>query len=289
MTISKLKYYCYDKLKQASIKRPDFESELLLAYILKKDRSYIISHPETKISIFDTIKAAYLCQKRINDTPLAYLLKEKHFYNLCLYINKRVLVPRPESELFIDYFKDLNYTNTLTIDLGTGSGALIISLVKNLKLESFNNYKFVASDISKKALSVAKINAKKQNISENIEFLHSNLLSKLNTKLLDKYKNIYILANLPYLNSQEIKEKSIRKEPILALYSQNNGLHHYFKLLIDIKHRLPSDKHLIIAMEINPQQKDKLIQEINYNFSKADINIIKDYNNKDRLLIVKIK
>jgi release factor glutamine methyltransferase len=288
MTIHKLLHYYHNKLKQASIEKPDFESELLLAHILKKGRTYIISHPETKVSFFSAIKIAYLSQKRIQNTPLAYLLKEKDFYNLKFLVNKNVLIPRPESELFIDYFKDLDYNNSLIIDIGTGSGALIISLIKNLNLKIINNYHFLATDISKRALKVAKKNAKRYSILKNIEFKNSDLLSKITNKTFNNYKKIYILANLPYLNRLEMKEESIKKEPKLALYSQNNGLNHYFRLLKSLKNKLSDNQDLKLAMEINPEQKKALVEKINNTFPNAQINIIKDYSKNDRLILVKI-
>jgi release factor glutamine methyltransferase len=288
MTISKLKNYCYNKLKQASNERPDFESELLLAYVLKKDRTYIISHPETKVSVFNAIKIAYLCQKRTQNTPLAYLLKEKHFYNLKLFINRNVLIPRPESELFIDYFKDLNYNNSLTIDVGTGSGALIISLLKNINLGSFNKKSFLAIDIDKSALKIAKNNAKRYNLLENIDFKQSDLLENISNTILNKYNNIHILANLPYLNETEMQEPSIKKEPKTALYSPDNGLFHYFRLLKEIRAKIDNDTHIKIAMEINPGQKEKLVKVIKSTFLNVQTKIVKDYNDKDRLVIVEI-
>lgn len=288
MTIHKLLQYCYNKLKQASIEKPGFESELLLAYILKKDRSYIISHPNDKVSLLKAIKTSYLSQKRTQGAPLAYLLKEKHFYNLSFIVNKKVLIPRPESELFIDYFKELNYNNSLTIDIGTGSGALIITLIKNIKLESFNKKNFLAVDISKSALKIAKNNAKRYNLLESINFKQSDLLEYISNTTLNKYNNIYILANLPYLSETEIKEPSIKKEPKTALYSPNNGLNHYFRLLKEIRAKIDNDTHIKIAMEINPNQKEKLVKEINNTFLKPEINIIRDYSNNDRLIIVEI-
>jgi|AntRauTorckE6833_2_1112554.scaffolds.fasta_scaffold00062_17 release factor glutamine methyltransferase len=288
MTIHKLLHYCNTRLKQASIEKPDFEAELLLAHILKKDRAYILSHKEDKVSTFTAIKIAYLCQKRTQNTPLAYLLKEKHFYNLSFIVNKNVLIPRPESELFIDYFKDFNFNNTLTIDIGTGSGALIISLIKNLNLDLFNNYHFLATDVSKKALIIAKKNAKKHKVSNDVEFKHCDLLSQISANTLNKHENIYILANLPYLNEKEMKEESIKKEPKSALYSQNNGLSHYFKLLKQIKLKLENHNNLILAMEINPAQQDDLVKEINKNFSNTKMDVIKDYSKNDRLVIAKI-
>ncbi len=289
MTIHKLLQYCYNKLKQASIEKPDFEAKLLLAYLLKKDLSYIITHPEHKINGLKVIKIAYLCQKRIQGNPLAYILKEKHFYNINFFVNKKVLVPRPESELFIDYFKALDYSNSLTIDIGTGSGALIISLIKNINLKPFANYHFLATDISKSALKIAKKNAKKHKVFKNIEFKHSDLLSNINKSSINKYKNIYILANLPYLNSEEIREKTIKKEPKIALYSEDNGLNHYLRLLQEIKSKVSSDKNIILAIEINPGQKQALIKEINNSFLNPEINVIKDYSKNDRLIVVKIK
>lgn len=287
MTIHKLLQYCINKLKQASIERPDFESEILIAYVIKKDREYIISKANTKINILQAFRAAYLCQKRIQGYPIAYLTKEKHFYNLKFFINKNVLVPRPESELYIDYFKNLDYNNSLNIDVGTGSGALIISLVKNINTDEFKNLKFIATDISYPALKVAKRNAKVNKVDDKISFINSNLLKQLEPGIFNQYQKINILANLPYLNDKEIKENSIKKEPKIALYSPKNGLYHYLELIKELKHLNIKNKQVKVAMEINPQQVKALSYKIKEIFPESQINIIKDYRKQERLLIFK--
>ncbi len=267
--------------------KPDFESQIILSKILKKNRSYLISHRDEKINYLKYLKAIKNCKKRVKNIPLAYINKEKGFYNINLTINKNVLIPRPESELFIDYFKNKNFNNSLTIDIGTGSGVLIISLLKNINLKKFYNYKFIASDISVKAIKLAKKNAKKYNLKNIITFKKSDLLSSFKKNELLTPNNIYIIANLPYLNKKEMEEISIQKEPKKALYSNKNGLDHYYRLIDELKQFKLNTKKIEIAMEINPHQKNLLIKKIRDIFPNFDHNIIKDYNNKDRILVIK--
>ncbi|HRH33399.1 MAG TPA: methyltransferase domain-containing protein, partial [bacterium] len=152
---------------------------------------------------------------------------------------------------------------TLIIDIRTGTGCLILSLLHELN-KNGHEIKGLALDISKKALTVAKQNAKKLNI-QNITFLHSNLLSTILKKpiLFKQAKHIIILANLPYLTPQEIKkEKSISREPILALDGGKNGLELYEKLAQQINLlRQDFPIPITIICEINPRQK-KLFEKI---------------------------
>ncbi|NCD00592.1 peptide chain release factor N(5)-glutamine methyltransferase [bacterium] len=290
MTILEIKNNTINKFQQAGFTQSVFETETLISEALGIDKSALIIKENKKLTKKEAKKINKWLKLRLKNYPLAYLTKEKTFYNLNFSVNKNTLIPRPESELFIDYLKEKNLSNYSIIDIGTGSGCLIITLFKNLKPEQKENTLFTGLDVSKKALKVAKKNNKKYNTVNNIKLLKSNLLN--NKKISFKEENI-LIANLPYV-SKEIykKEKSIKKEPKLALIAKNNGLHYYKKLLNNLKDKINSniykDKRFEIIMEINDYQADILKDYIKKIHLNNEINIIKDLNNQQRLFILKI-
>jgi release factor glutamine methyltransferase len=197
------------------------EVDQILCLALHKNKEYLYKKPEKKLAL-TTIKSFYrLVKKRELGWPLAYLRGWQEFYALKFLVNKNTLIPRPDSELIIDAALDfLKEKNNLDIlDIGTGSGCIIISLAKN---NNKNNY--FATDISKKALQIAQTNARKNQVK--INFIHSDLFNKIPEKKFD-----LITANLPYLRPDQMQEKSIQKEPRSALLSGQDGLDHYSKLL----------------------------------------------------------
>lgn len=266
-------------LKNAGLEKPFWEAELLMALTLKTNRIKIISYPEKRISARQLQSFFKLVKKRKEHTPLAYLSGEKEFYGLKFLVNSNVLVPRPESELLVEEawqeIKDLRKEQPkhplYLIDIGTGSGCLAISLCKYAKITTF------ALDISPKALSVAKKNAKLNKV-KNITFIKSDLLKKLPKSLLEK--NLIITANLPYLTPKEIaKEPSVKKEPVIALDGGYDGLTIYRRLFKEIKElkefkkfkklketkrvkkfKEKNDQKIVVLCEINPRQKNPLIK-----------------------------
>ncbi len=284
MIVKQALQYSYKILKQADIVRPEFEAELIISSILGLDRNNLITKDQQKITYFQFHKIKAWTKKRTKHCPLAYLIGNKEFYNLNFKVNKHTLVPRPESELFIDYLKSKDFNNSLIIDLGTGSGCLIISLIKNLNLHNFSNYQFLATDISKQALTVAKKNTVLHQV-KNLIFKQGNLLKPvLDGGYMDSKKNVFILANLPYVSKKQYQDSlSIQKEPKSALLSDNNGLAHYLSLIEQIK--TIKNKQLTVLLEIDPTQTNKLQQVLQNNFSDIKIQVIKDLSNKDRLLV----
>ncbi|MFW0862456.1 MAG: peptide chain release factor N(5)-glutamine methyltransferase [Candidatus Komeilibacteria bacterium] len=246
------------------------DAEVLLMHVLKIDKTQLLANPKLKISFINNIKFNSLINKRIKYYPIAYLIGYKEFYGLKFKVNKHTLVPRPESELFIDELKKINPINKIIIDIGTGSGCLIISAAKYLP-----NNKYIGTDISSDALKIAKLNAKAYNL--NIDFYKGNLLELV----IDRNINI-IMANLPYLNETEMKENSIKREPRTALYSKDNGLYHYNRLLQQIKENNLKPEYIFI--EINPEQIKTLSLLINKLLPKYNITKIKDLSNSTRLL-----
>jgi len=255
--------------------------EVLIAEILGKTKEYVLAHPEIKLSPVQKRKLKHMQTLLSKGVPLAYVLSYKWFYKNKILVNKHVLIPRPETESLVDLaitWAKQHKPKTI-IDIGTGSGAIIVSLKRNLKTKA----QFLASDISKKALTVAKRNAKDLKIS-----FKQGSLSVPFSKLLHKNsKNILITANLPYLYPKQLSEKSISKEPKLALLGGKKGTEKISKLLKELsKFKL---KNSLILLEINYDQAKTITTLINKLMPKAKIRVHKDLALWDRIVEIQIK
>lgn len=228
----------------ATANHKNIESEIILAYILNKDRSYLYSHSQNNISsrVLDQF-TKIIIQRKMHE-PLAYILGHKEFYGFKFFVDKRVLIPRPETEGIIDLVLDLaKYRSGKLIicDVGTGSGCIAVTLAKWLPTA-----KIYATDISKDALNVAKKNAKHHHVGNNITFMHGDLLHPLLEKV------DVIVANLPYIKSGDMNnlEPQISKwEPRIALDGGKDGKQLYDQLFLTYsKYLNPSGK---LIYEIN--------------------------------------
>lgn len=245
MLIKPALLWAKQKLKKSESAQLD--AEVLLSFIIHKPKEFIYAHPETKLNWMQKIRFFYLIFKRAKNWPVAALTKVKEFYGRAFYVNKHVLIPRPLTEELIDkaieYNQDQKTKNKACpersrgeqiniVDIGTGSGNIIITLIKELQKEKYdlNKFKFYATDISQAALKVAKKNARWHQVDNFITFLKGDLLKPLKDK-----KSDLILANLPYLNQDDLNEPSIKKEPKLALLGNYNE---FFKQIGTI-HELP--------------------------------------------------
>jgi release factor glutamine methyltransferase len=304
MTISETLKYALTKLSTKNIINPHLEAELLLSAIIKRSREYVLTHPEEKISKIKTTDYKLQITKRCKNIPTAYLTGYKNFYGFDFIVNRDVLIPRPETELMIEKTLELTtYNSQLTtqekkysiiIDIGTGSGCIIISLAKKINELGIKNYELWGIDISKKALKISRQNAKLNNVQKNIKFLQGNLLEPIlkNNKFIPKFKNkkIIILSNLPYLTPSQIKKSpSIKYEPRLALSAGPDGLKYYRQLLKQLK-IIPGDTYqgIIIFCEIDHRQTEKFINLLKKNLPTARWQIIKDLSKKNRLIKIEI-
>ena len=292
-----------DIFKQSQL--PRLETEILLAHLLKKEREFLLIHPETKIPAAIYKKYQALQAKRLTGWSIAVLISAKEFYGLNFFVDKHVLVPRPETEMIVEEIQKIIVTlptkylklNSSIIDLGTGSGAIIISLAKELRQEVKRlSISFKAVDISPLALKVAEKNARWHKQTRNIKFLLGNLLEPLINK--NDYSslikdNLFIAANLPYLTATQIKQApSIKREPRLALLAGRDGLKYYrvlFKQLAVLQKNNPENHRLIhILCEIDPGQvKNLKILQKNI-LPQASIALRKDLSGQARLALITI-
>ncbi|MBN2884765.1 peptide chain release factor N(5)-glutamine methyltransferase [Patescibacteria group bacterium] len=269
------------------------EINILLAFVCKKELTWLLSHPEYKLQDQEESKFTKYYKLLQSGVPLAYIIGQQSFYNYNFKVSRAVLIPRPETELIVDIAKDYllkNQGKTACLDIGTGSGAIIISLaaeIKKLSTEIFKTSKFLAGDISTKALKIAQDNAKAHNLEDKIEFIEGNLLEPFISTLAKKhFKSLFIAANLPYLSpSERQQEKSITMEPDLALLGGEDGLDLYIELL----QSLHNNRQLIpfhLIMEINPWQSELLIQSVNNNFPEVQIKKTSDLSGQTRFIEV---
>jgi release factor glutamine methyltransferase len=268
--------------KIKKIELPEMEAELLLAHVIKKERVFILAHPDYQLKTKEIIQFNKLISARAAGWSIAVLIGTKEFYGLEFKVNKDVLVPRPETEILVDLILDYvkTKTETLIMDIGTGSGAIITAVFNTLKDA---RHLFYASDKSNKALIVAKANAKKYQTK--INFLNGDLL-KPYLPILKRTKpsNIVIAANLPYLNPEEMNEPSIKKEPKSALLSGSDGLWHYKRLFYQLKYI--KDAKIFLICEINPEQAPKIEKLAKASFPKAKTSFKNDYSQQIRFFIL---
>ncbi len=318
MTIKSLK-----KKYSSSIDTTDLD--LLLEFVLKKPREFLITHPEYNLSIIQQLRLRYFIGQLKKHKPIDYIIRRKEFYGLDFKITNHTLVPRPETEQMIDLASEIIFNNQrknfTILDIGTGSGNIIIALLKKMQTTPLLRAEIqsYASDISQKALSVAKENALFHRLG--IKFVKGNLLEPFNKLLTTQVttpvisgccgnvsascnklskenrqsKILLITANLPYL-STKIYNNSAPKvknyEPQTALVSGNDGLNHYRKLLNQLQ-KIHLNKNFSFAktyllLEISPEQKNKINKEIISKFPKAKITFHKDLAQKWRMVEIKI-
>jgi release factor glutamine methyltransferase len=274
MTLASALKEAKNTLSKTTIKNFAYEAEELLAFVLKTDRPYILAHPEIDLKKREARKYFNLINKRQRYYPFAYLTNEQYFYGLPFFVDKRVLVPRPETEIMVDEILNIikqNKEPITLIDLGTGSGCIPISVQKNINTKC----DIIAIDKSRKALQVAKINNKK--LKTNISFKRGNLLEPL--KNLNEGL-VIMSANLPYLDSTCSYNQELHYEPKIALNGGPDGLALYRSLAKQLERF--SNKKIILLVEGFGSQFS-LLKNI---FSKAKkIEIKKDLSGQDRIAI----
>jgi len=274
--------WAQNNLKSNFTNSADLDAEILLSYVIKKNKTFLYSHPEYQLTPTQSNKFKKLIQRRQQGEPVAYLIGHKEFYGLDFTVNKQVLIPRPETELIVETILKNKKIKTIA-DIGTGSGAIAISLAKNN-----SQLKIYATDISGQALRVAKKNALRYKINRQIIFKKGNLLKAFKGIKLDA-----ISANLPYLDAKlkytpinKSASISLKFEPTIALYSKHNGLAAYHQLIIQtsqLKH-LPS----YIYLEIGHRQTNQIKKIIRQHLPNAKITIKKDLAGLKRLVVLNL-
>ena len=276
MNISKTISEGINILKENEIRNPQLDVEILLSKLIKKDKKYLILNPEEVVSSEKLDIFKNLIERRKKGEPVAYLINEKEFWKNVFYVDKNVLIPRPDTELLIEKILKIysNKSQLQILDIGTGSGCIILSLLKERKKDYGTGI-----DISKKSINVSKINAKLLNLSNRTKFFHSSI-DNFN---IGKYD--LIVSNPPYielLNLKYLEKDVVNFEPKLAL---NGGLDGFSKIktVISKASSLLKKKGKLI-LEIGFNQKDKVKEMLKKKGFYVN-HTFQDYGNNDRCII----
>lgn len=274
---------------------PALDAEILLAFVLGKPKEFLYAHSEKKITANQLNQFKKIIARRAKHEPVAYITGHKEFFGLDFFVNKNVLIPRPETELLVEEtLKKIQNTkykiqNTLIIDVGTGSGCIAVSLAYQLP-----HAKICATEISSGAIKVARKNIKHHKVT--VTLLCGNLLKPIIKKIENcklKIKNLIVTANLPYLTTKQwyYTQPEIKKyEPRLALDGGPDGLKYHKQLLKQIKKIVTGYKLQVTSLiEIDPSQAKPISKLIKNIFPTAKLQIKKDLAGRDRIILFHIQ
>lgn len=265
-------------LKENNIEEASLKARMILANILKKPKEYLLIHEEEELSLNDINKYKEDIKKLANNVPIQYIINKQEFMGLNFYVDENVLIPQPDTEILVEEVinicRDIDCREpekTIKIlDLCTGSGAIGISIAKNIK-----NCEMTLSDISNDALKIAQ----KNSANSNIKIIQSDLFEKIEEKF------DIIVSNPPYIETKIIStlDKEVQMEPRLALDGGEDGLNLYRRIIKEAYKYLNSNG--ILALEIGYNQKDKVINLLKQSNMYVNIYFKKDLSKNDRIVV----
>ena len=264
-------------LKNSEYTDPIYETRKILAEILNKDLSYLVSHDNEELE--EAIKNKYfdILKKRKEGIPLQYILGREDFYRRTFTVLEGVLIPRQDTEISVEVILKILKENNINKMLEIGCGTGIVSIT--VDLESKRKMDITALDISPYAINNTAIN--KKNLMSNIEIMESDLFDKVS----GKFDLIY--SNPPYIKSCEIENLQVEvkdHEPRLALDGGNDGLYFYREIIKEAPNYLNNNGFLVFEIGYDEAEEISLIMEKNF-----DTKIYKDLNNLDRVIVGQLK
>ena len=263
-------------LKKNKISNPQLDSEILLSNSIKRDKKYIILNPKESLNSAQSKKFKSLIERRKKGEPVAYLINKKEFWKYEFFVNRDVLIPRPDTELIIEQVLKIysKISHMQVLDIGTGSGCILLSILKERP-----NFYGTGIDISKKSINVSKLNAKQLNLTSRVKFFHSSV----DNFKIGKYD--IVVSNPPYIelfNLKYLEKDVINFEPKLALSGGFDGFSKIRKVINKTKTLIKKNGKFILEIGFNQKNKvKKILKEEGFYVNKA----IKDYGNNDRCII----
>jgi release factor glutamine methyltransferase len=277
------------RLREAGSDTPQLDSAVLLAHVLGVSKTWLYAHPHRPLTEEEITRFEELVRRRMCHEPVAYLVGYKSFYGLDISVDRRVLIPRPETEVLVErvlayvrYLISQGYTPRIA-DVGTGSGAIAVALAVNAP-----GVIIYATDISEDALAVAAQNVWRYGLGEQVQLLPGHLIEPLPEPV------DIIVANLPYVASQALAElpPQVRDyEPMLALDGGAEGLGvltAFFELLRAPEGRAKLRPGARIYLEIGADQGSAARNLAQTAFPEADVEVLVDYSGLDRVLVVSL-
>lgn len=268
------------ELKNSNIESPKLKSRLLMQYVLNQTRQYIIVNDLNQISKEDEERYFVGISKLRAGVPLEHITHQREFMKLNFYINENVLIPRQDTEILVEEVINIakRIKNPKILDLCTGSGAIAVSLAKYL-----TESEITATDISNKALEIAKKNAKINEVENRITFISSDLFTNIPEEKYD-----IIVSNPPYIkrNVIETLDEQVRKEPYMALDGGLDGLDFYRRIIKNSYENLKY--HGFLCLEIGFDQKIDVIELIENEEKFENTYSKKDLFDNDRIIVTQL-
>ena len=279
MILKELLNYGKEYLKSNNIDDYAIIAKILVEYIFDIKKEQIVLEYVKELNNIDVDRYKKLLEKISKGTPIQYITNKQEFMNLTFYVDENVLIPQPDTEVLVEEIINLYSDKECKIlDLCTGSGAIAISLAKYIEKSQI-----VATDISLKALQIAKLNAERNLVHRKIEFIESDMFDKV------KYNDFdIIVSNPPYIKTDIIKtlDNQVQQEPHIALDGGEDGLDFY---RIIINNSYDTKNHGKLFLEIGFDQKEDVINLLKENGKYINIYSKKDFAQNDRIIVSEVR
>lgn len=267
-----------DQLKSTS-ESPYLDSLVLLSHISGRSKSELIAHPSPELSAAQNQHLTRAIQQLQEGIPLPYVIGEWEFFGLRFKVTPDVLIPRPETEGLVELALDwlrLNPGRRSCLEIGTGSGCIAISLAKSIP-----DLHITATDISLPAVQIAKINASRHEVLDQVQFFERDLFSGI-TRTFD-----LLVANLPYIPSKKLESLAVyHSEPVLALDGGKDGLHYIQEIMREaVQHINPGG---VIFLELDEDCGASALTLAKEIFPGITINLGQDLSGQDRYLSIQL-
>ena len=276
-TIAEILRTATTRLENGGIDSPRLDAEILLAYVLNCRRLTLYVDSEKILPLEKILRFDELINRRLKKIPVSYLTGTREFMGLSFTVNENVLIPRPDTEILTEGVGEFLRTTGDSVtfaDLGVGSGAISISILKFVK-----NAHASAVDISAEALNVAKLNAQKFNVDDRIEFFQGDMFAPLDGKIFNA-----IVSNPPYIPTGDLEtlQAEVMREPRIALDGGTDGLNFYRQIINDAPKFLVAGGLLAVEVGINQADAVKNLLNVNGNFDK--LKTLRDLSNIERVV-----
>lgn len=270
-------------LKENGIENPMQKTKIAIANILNMPKEYLSIHDDEEVNKTKIIEINEAISKLSQGVPVQYIINKQEFMKLNFFVDDNVLIPQPDTEILaeesINILKNEENEKLKILDLCTGSGCIGISIAKYV-----SNTRVHVSDISFKALQIAKYNAERNMVHKRMKFIESNMFEEIKPSKYDM-----IVSNPPYIETEIIEtlDIEVQNEPIMALDGGDDGLRFYRKIAKNAFQYLRKDGYL--CLEIGYNQKNNVIKILEETGEYKNIYSKKDLLGNDRIIIAKRK